>query len=386
MTRVRGLSAVLLLATAVLTGCGGSSGGQAASDGASSAKTRQIVIGVPEDLSGALAPTGQEQLHAAQIAAKDVNSTNHAVHVTLVPVDTKSDPSAAVSGVQKLIGRKDLSAIVGFDLSSQGAAVVPLVSQSGTPTIFLQVTGIQNRPKNLFSMAATVDNYIPLDIKYGLKGTNAKSLALIYQDNATLIADASILENQAKQQGMSIAAKQGGSLTQTDFSSQISAVLAKHPDAVAVLALAPQTATITKGLRQAGFKGKILAQQGVTYGGVFRKIAGKDAPGVVFATTWDISGASDAAKKVNETFKAAYPSDPPLTYLGIEAWDAIHIIVDALQKGSSTDEVVNELQTGTFSNDLAMQPSIKFSPEGYAEVHGMAVQFTASGTKLLGKG
>lgn len=355
--------------------------------GSASAKKRQIVIGFPEDLTGELAVQGSEQLRGAELAVKSINASDPSVHVKLDVVDTQTSPTVAITAVQKLIS-EHVNGIVGFVLSEEGVAPLPLFAKSGVPTLELQVTLPTNRPKNVFTLAAPVNNYMPLTVTYGLKGTHAKSLAVIYQDNPTLQLQAAAVEKTAAKMGIKTVAVQGSALTQTDFSSQISAVLAKHPSVVATFALNAQTGTIAAGLRAAGFKGTIIAQQGAAIGSTFRQVAGSAAVGVVLGTSWDPAGGTwPAAKSFVKKYKAAYPTEPRVSFVGAEGWDGIHMMVDAIEKASGRrySDVVKAFRPGVF-DDTVMAPSIRFYSTGTANIGGMALVYTATGEKLLGLG
>ena len=380
--------AVVLLGSLAASASAGQT--KAPKPGKKSTKVRKITIGFPAELSGTYASYGQELLNVARLAVADINKTNHTVKVRLIPVDDQSTPAGSVAAAQTLVSQKP-DAIIGYVTSADGLAAESILGASHIPTMFVQVSLNNNTPKNVFTIAPDPGAAAPLALSIGLKNRTPKphTIAFIYQDQPTLNLDHAAMGEQAAKMGLQTVASQGGAVTQTDFSSQITAALAPNPDVIAVLAFAPQSGTIVTQLRQRGFQGPILAQQ-VVASPPFRAAAGDNAIGVIFGTSWDPSAANAASKQLIARYHAAYPSSPPIDVYGVQTWDALHIMVTSILSGKSYGATIKALHAMTFTK-TALADKLNFATlvDGVGnnvQLNAIAVVITATGTKLLGRG
>jgi branched-chain amino acid transport system substrate-binding protein len=365
----------------IASACSSSSPSASSSGGSNGAI--QLTVGFPDDLSGFNVGVGKEQLEAAQLAVKDVHSAHPNVHIKLIPKDTQSVPSAAASAIQSLTANSSVNAIVGMAFTGSAEAVSPLLTRSGLPTIYLQVTDLTGAGSNIVSMGAPGQNMLQLLTKQILQPKGYKRVAFIWQQVDTFVSAVNYLKTSTAAAGLKVVASQGGSETQTDFSSQVTNVLASKPDAIVVEALTPQTATIADDLRSSGYKGAIIGYQNIGEP-AFRQAAGAATAGVMYTTYWDPAVANADAQRFITAFKTAYPSQPPPDVFGMQAWDAIHILAAAALHAHSTakDKLIAALHSMTFP--AGAQTTIKFgSDPAFAVLHGYVMQYTSTSAKKL---
>jgi branched-chain amino acid transport system substrate-binding protein len=366
----RGLSVVGILLT--LAACGGgatpqSSGGQL-----------NVVIGFPTDLTGTVASFGLAQQRAVGLAVDDVNKSGRVKITAVQTKDTQSNAAATVAAVQGMISDK-VTAIVGFVLTGNLIASMPLLKESGIPTIGLQSTQLPNRGTNVFSMSPSPTGSLHLLVEKVFVPSGVKSVGFIWQEQATLTASTTLLRTLAKDNGIAVVADQGASLATTNFNSQITAVLAAKPDAVVLETQVQHQGSIDGQLRQLGYKGLIAGEQ--TAGTqAFRDIAGQAATDYLFTTLWDPSVANASAKRYISLYKAKYPDAPAPYVYDIVAWDAVHMIAQAVDKTNSTDaaKISAELASATFPGAITDQ--IKFGSDGFAALNGYVVQYATPTT------
>lgn len=377
------LAAVLACSTVAIAACS-SSGGSSSGGGSDSSSSGVINlnVGFPDDLSGANVAAGKEQELVAQLAVKDINASDPKVHMTLDVVDTQSTSQGAVSAIQQFTSGSSNNAIVGMSFTSSALATSPLITRSGLPTIYLQVTDLTGAGDNIVSLARPGQNQLQLLVDDVLTKQHITSVGVIWQQIPTFTANLNYLKSYMTSKGISLVASEGGSETQTDFGSEVSAVMAKNPGAIIVQALTPQTATIASNLRSAGYKGLIVGYQNIQES-AFREAAGSATAGTYYTTYWDAAAANPEAQKMLSAWKAAYPSQPAPDVFGMQAWDGLHILASAAEKVGSADpkKVSAAIRTGSFT--AGAQPTIKFDSDGFAELHGYVIQYTANGTKLI---
>ena len=86
-------------------------------------------------------------------------------------------------------------------------------------------------------------------------------VAFISQVQPTLTDAINTFTAEATAHGVKVVSNQQTSLTTTSFQSQITNVLSANPKAIGVSGIGPADGSIIAGLRSAGFKGIIFAQQ-----------------------------------------------------------------------------------------------------------------------------
>jgi branched-chain amino acid transport system substrate-binding protein len=365
-----------MLAFLLLAACGGS-----ASNGA--AGVTQIKLGFPDDLTGsATAFSGTEQLRGAQLAVKDINASGARVHVELVPKDTQAQVPTAVAVMQGMLADASLTAIVGFTFTQLGQAVLPMVKDDGRPVLMMQVTSLPNRPTNVFSLAPSRSGPIQLMVEKVLVPRGIKTLSVIYLQQPTLQNDAKFLAESATKNGIQVLASESAANNATDFSIQITKVLASSPEAISVELNPDQAGIVVQQLRSRGYKGLLLGQQGMD-SPAFRDVAGPAADGLVFFTFWTTSVANSEGQRLLKLYQDEHHQAPSYAVGVVQGWDAVHIMVKALQTGSlDKSKTIQALQSSSFN--AAGQSQIKFSPEGFAQLSGYAVEMKGqSGTAKI---
>jgi branched-chain amino acid transport system substrate-binding protein len=373
MRRLLAVAGTLLIVTA----CGGSG------PGGGGASTINLNLGVPMDLTGPIAFIGVEQGNAAQLAADDVNKNNKKVHINVTIKDVRSSVADATSVIQSMVADPTITGFVGIAYTQEGQAVTPILKADGRPTMFLQVSAIPSRPANVFSFASPRHSPAQQLVDKGLKKAGVKTVSIIYQDQASLNTDVSNIKSMSAAAGMTVVDVQGSTLQETAFDTQVTKVVATNPDAVGVIALAPQTATVATKLRARGYKGIIFGQPGALTAAFFQA-AGQAAEGVQIFTFWDKGIANAEATRFMKLYKAAYPNASEPDYYALQAWDAIHIMATAAEKVGGTDKakLVQTLQTETFSG--ALQEKMQFNSDGFMVINGLAVKCHAGGlTEVL---
>jgi ABC-type branched-subunit amino acid transport system substrate-binding protein len=115
----------------------------AAACGEGEAKT--VKIGVVLDLSGDLGPMGNRMLNGARLAAEEINAAGGLLgkDVELVEEDGKTDPSAGLDRVKKLIEIDGVQVIVGPMISGTSKLAIPLAKEHQVPCITMSATAFE---------------------------------------------------------------------------------------------------------------------------------------------------------------------------------------------------------------------------------------------------
>ena len=158
------------------------------------AQEGQVVIGILLPLSGAQAALGQSLLKAAQLAVQDSGSAQ----IVLLPQDTQSTAQGAAQAATAALNQ-GAKLLIGPVLSTEVAAVAPLVQARGTPLLALS-NNTRLARNQVFMLAPSPANQVTRALTYaraqGVKGIAALSPATPYGDSvADAVADAASQNN-----------------------------------------------------------------------------------------------------------------------------------------------------------------------------------------------
>lgn len=364
-----------------LAACSSSGTSSSPASGSSAGGKLQVNLGFPADLTGGNASGGIEALNSAKLAASQINATSPRVHVTLKSVDTQSEAGPGVVAVSQILRDSSLTGIVGMTYTQTAQGAMQLFAKDGRPTIFVQVTSLgSNRPKNVFSMSPPTGPQVSQVVDQVLLPRHIKTVGLIWQVQPTLNNDISVAKSELMAHNVKVVASQSTSLTATDFSSQISAVLAAHPDAIGIMAVGAPTGQMVSQIRSEGYKGLLFGQEGDAVP-AFAQAAGKAAANFYYGCWWAPGTGPSAGESYAAAFTEQYPSLGSPGAVGLNAYDAVEIFVQAVQKAGSTDpaKVTQELSTETFQDAMEANP-VGFESTGFIQAQPEVVVVSASGT------
>ncbi len=377
MTLKKWLSVYIGAATVILAAACGSSGSSSSS--ASSSGSQNVIIGDVTDLTGAGGPFGQADVQMARLAIKDVNASQSKWHFELIVKDDQSTPQGAVAAMQQLLTTQHLNAIIGGVLTPNVAAMMPLINKSGLPAV-MTVQGLPGRGQNVFATVVPTQNLQPLVVTKVLAPKGIKTVAAIYQQESVLTASLQELNAAAATAGIKDVYQAGGPITQTNFDTQVSIAISHNPGAIFLDCFPNISGTIAAQLRSRGYKGMIVGQAGVS-NEAFAAAAGSAANGVIVPVQWSTAGENSRSASVVAQYVAAYPKAAPLSFDNMGNWDAIQMLLQALNAAGTTSPsaVVSHLKSltynGVIGNDLSFNPStgIVTSP-GYLIIYNAAGQ------------
>ena len=213
-------------------------------------------------LTGSLAFLGPAAVGGSGLAIDDINAAGgvNGKPACVIPTDSSdaNNPTVGSTNVKKLLQDK-VSAILGAESSSVTEAVLPTVAASGT-TMFSPANtddALSGASKWYFRDAppnSVEGNALGKQI---VADGNSKVGILVFNDSyGTNLRDSTQKAIEAAGGTVVYGAKgknQEFSSTETNFSSQVSAVLATKPDAIVIIAF-DQTAQIVPALVSAGWK------------------------------------------------------------------------------------------------------------------------------------
>lgn len=294
-----------------------------------------VKVGVGVAQTSNVALFGQEQVLGAQIAEAFFNERGgiNGRPVKMVFQDTSGDEAGAINAFQNLMNNDKVVGIIGPTLSQQAFAADPIADKAGVPVIAPSNTakGIPEIGDFISRVSAPVNAVAPNAIKAALAANpNAKRAAVIFaQNDAFSKSETEVFQQTLKDMGLELATVQQHQTTDTDFTTQVTNLLAAKPDIIVISGLAADAGNLIKQLRELGFKGPIVGGNGLNTPNLF-PVCKAQCDGVFVAQAYS----PEYSSPINDAFRAAYKAkqqkDPP--QFSAQAFTAAQVFIEALRE------------------------------------------------------
>lgn len=297
-------------------------------------KVDTIVIGVAVAQTSNTALLGQEQVIGARFAEKFLNGRGgiNGTPFKLALQDTGGDEAGAINAFQNLITKDRVVGIVGPTLSQQAFASDPIAERAKVPVLGPSNTakGIPQIGDFIARVSAPVAVVAPNAVRQALKlDPKIKEVAVLYaQNDAFSTSETGTFQQTVKDQGLTLSTVQRFQTTDTDFTTQVQAVLNAKVDLVIISGLAADGGNLVKQLRQLGYKGLIIGGNGLNTSNMF-PVCQKLCDGVIIAQAYSPAQASAANQVFVKEYRAQYKKDPP--QFAAQAYAGVQVMVEALK-------------------------------------------------------
>ena len=315
-----------------------SSGGQSNSDTGSSASKvatlsgEAIPIGIAVAQTSDIALVGQEQVVGARVAEQFFNQRGgvNGRPIKLVFQDTGDNEPGAINAFQALI-QAGVVGIVGPSLSQQAFAADPTAEAAGVPVLAPSNTaeGIPQIGNYIARVSAPVARVAPLAVEQALAMEPAiKTVAVAYARNDVFAtSETNTFQRAVRGKGLNLTTVQTFQTSDTDFTTQANNLLSKKPQLIIVSGLTVDGGNLVKHLRELGYKGLMIAGNGLNTTSVF-PVCGKSCDGVLIAQAYN----PKTDNEVNKAFLEAHIKSQrkqPLQFTA-QTFAAVQVFVDAL--------------------------------------------------------
>lgn len=329
-TRRRALP-VLAVACALIVGCGGDEQSEEGGGGASEAMPASVALDFMLDVTGPAQVYTKDVKRGLDLRIKEANEAGELGQTKLSANirDQRGDPRAAANVMTEVANSDAPLALFGTG-SDIAPAVAPVAQREEVPliTIFSGGPGVVDVGDYIYRVTAPQSSYHDLQSQY-LKSQGAKRVAMIYNnDNGTLkdLAE-NFYPEAAERDGYEIVETAGVPVAATDISSELTGIANSQPDAVLMLVLLQQNATVVNRLRGAGFEGVIAAQPGIDDSAL--KSLGDRADGVVWPTDFSPATETESGQQFVAAFEAEYGSLPDT--FAASGYDGTTMAIEALK-------------------------------------------------------
>lgn len=336
---------------ALVTGCGGNGSSSetttapdASAEEAGESSGEAIKIGWYGPLSGSAASVGTTGEMAAKLAVKQVNEAGGVLgrQIELIEYDDAGVAETSVKNVTRLIEQDQVVGIVGSHLSASVLATSDIneeahVVQIGTGTsdiwtnIGLSYTFRSTVCSSLFNQGCYESMVTMGATKIATLSAETEYAQLATETVVNLIEEGGV---------MTVVDQEGYTSGDTDFSGQITKMLAAEPDGVLINGGGEDLGKIVKALRMQGFEGYIYGIESLADQQTL-ELAGEYADKVIFSCCYFVpKNIEDALSETERDFLTAYQEEYgelPVSEVAYRAYDGMNILLQAIELAESTD-------------------------------------------------
>jgi branched-chain amino acid transport system substrate-binding protein len=298
-----------------------------------------IRIGEYYPLTGELATFGQSGKKGIELAQEEINKAGGLLgkRVEIIVEDDRGLQQEAKSVVQKLIDKDKVVAVLGESASTNSIAGGQVCQSKGIPMITPSSTNPQVTQIGdcIFRVCFLDDFQGEVMARFASNTLKAKKVAIFYDKSNDYSVGLSKFFRQAFEKlGGEIVAEEAYQSTDSDFSSQITNIAAKKPDAIYVPGYYTQVGQIAQQARRIGIKAPLLGGDGWD-SPILTEIGKEDINGSYFSNHYTIDDPDPNVQKFVNSYKAKHGQTPDA--VAALAYDAARILFDSIKRANSTD-------------------------------------------------
>jgi branched-chain amino acid transport system substrate-binding protein len=331
---------------------GGNTAGGAACD---------LKIGFFGALTGDAAGLGIHMRNGTKMAIDKYNTANADCKVTLEQYDSQGDPAKAPALARQAVGDTKVVAIIGPAFSGESEVADPIFEEAGLPTISPSATRPSLSTKGWKTFHRGVGNdesQGPAAGRYIKNVLKAEKVFVIDDQSAY---GAGLADEVKKVLGAKVVGQDKVQVKQTDFSAVSTKITGSGATALFFGGYYTEAGLLLKQLKNAGWKGTMVAGDGVNDAN-FIKVAGQAAAeGTIL--TCPCAPATAAKGTFVADYKAAFENAEPGTYADV-SFDITNIALEGIKAGKSSRADLNAFISSYNKAGTATGVTYKFEANG----------------------
>lgn len=291
-----------------------------------------IKIGMGAPMTGDNAQFGIDISQGAKIALKDAGEFE-GFTFELVTEDDGGTPEGGASVANKLASDPTVVAIAGHIFSGATEAAMPIYEKTGIPMMSPSATNppLTQKGSKVFNRVAFTDAAQgKFAAEYLYEKLGFTKIAVMHDGQAYGQGLAEVVEARFIELGGEVVAKEAITPGETDFTSPLSAVAAKSPEAIYYGGYVQEAVVLVPQMAQSGLEGVVFFGCDGTYGQDFIDKTGAAGEGAYAVAL--VPASSDAVTKFNETYLAEFGAEAgslsPYTW---NAYDSASVLVAAIK-------------------------------------------------------
>ncbi len=299
----------------------------------------EVVVGANLELSGDVAPWGQDSQKGMQLAVDEINQNKeNKFHIKIVFEDNNSNESKSKDAIKKLILQDGAQVVVGSVGSNYTMAAMEVAKDEHVPMMThasTNVTITQKGGEYVSRICFHDDFQGEVMAKFAIKDLGAKTAVLLVQKGnayseglinsfkrAFLAEGGKVLSEEAYQKG------------DTDFQTLVTKIKSAKPDVVWLPGYFNEVALIIKQARSSDFQKPFLGGDGWDDPKLYT-LGGPGIKGNYLCNHFHTGDTSPKVKDFVDKFTAKYGKAPgAMAALG---YDALYCLADAIGRAGKAD-------------------------------------------------
>jgi branched-chain amino acid transport system substrate-binding protein len=305
-----------------------------------------IKIGALLAVSGGASFLGAPEAKTAEMIVEEINAAGGILgrKVQLVVKDTQGKPENAVSFTKQLIEEEKVFAIIGPSTSGESMQIKKLCDDAQVILISCAAAeGIVNPLAKFVFKTPQKDSQAAQKIFDTMKSLGIKNIGVITANTGFGNGGKQQLEALAPACSINIVISEQYEKDATDLSGVLTKLKAKKVQAVVNWSIEPVQSIVPKNMKQIKFDVPLFQSHG--FGNIkYVEAAGEAADGIIFPCgrllVADVLAADHPQKQVLTDYKTKYEAkyNEAVSTFGGHAWDALKILVQAIQTAGGTDD------------------------------------------------
>jgi len=294
-----------------------------------------VRIGVASPFTGDLAAYGDNIKAGVNLKLKEINDAGgiNGQKVELEWGDDLCQPKEAGTVGSKFAADKSIVAVIGHLCSSATLAALPIYVRAGLPSLSPTSTNatIPQVGKGWFFRNCYTDDYQGQYLASYVvpKLLGKKTVAIFYENNDYAIGLKDSFITGAKKSGITVTGAEAYVSKTTDFTPQLTKLLADNPETIFLCGYHPEGALIAGQARKLGFDGPLFGADGIDNED-YIKIGGKAADNTYCTVPFLAASAGPAGKEFAARYKETYGRD--VDWMSANAYDCLGLLAQVIAK------------------------------------------------------
>ena len=313
------------------------------------AAAEELVLGYAMAKSGPFASTGLSSEVAVDLAVREINAAGgvNGKQIRLVKFDTAGKPEQAVVAIRRFARDEGALAVIGPFLSSECRVAFPAGEREGIPMMSSAssapglTVGHSFAFRNTMDEATKIEKLVKVMREKGLLGRNA-AIAYANDDFVSKSAGAEAFPEALKRTGIPVDGTVNFAFAAFDLSPQVSQLMSKPADMVALAAPPESAAKFVREMRRQGGKGRIIGGS-IFATPEFPGRVGEAGNGTLVTVTF-FSGRDDSrTRKFVDDFlvlakERKLPEVLPPSQFDSASYDVVYVYAEAMRRAKVTGE------------------------------------------------
>ena len=335
---------VMVLMAGVISGCGDSA-------------SKDIKIGVLNEMTGGNATFGTSSANGAKMAIKEANAKGGILgkQIQAVIADNKSEPSESANAMTKLATQDKVVAVTGIFSSSNAIAASNVAEVSKLPYVAI---GATNPKVTVDEKSGKVKDYTFricfIDPFQGTVGANFVLNTLQVKKAVMLVDNSSdyskglalFFKDAFTKGGGNVLAEEAYLQKDQDFKTILTKVKALEPEVIYVPGYYEEVGKIVKQARELGITAPIVGGDGWDSPKLVEIGSAIALNNTYFTNHYSADDTSPASRAFVEAYKKEYGQAPDA--MAVLSYDGTNVLIDAIKRANSVEpEKIREALAGT---------------------------------------